>query len=180
MKGLIVSLVMFVLFVVVSAVTAHILRLQRHLHMFAAVATVCGVGYFILYSTTPPDLYFLPQSWMCSISWLDQLYGLVVFFLNCHSFVDSFYAGCTGFSVSMLMAILQSEGKSTTTAAMVAQFKSGTDTDRIYGWRIPYLEAKGHIRKDLDTQCYKLTGKGRVIATLAFVAKRLLNLGEGG
>ena len=180
MKGLIVSVVMFALFVVVSAATSHILRLKRHLHMFALVALVCGVGYFILYNFTPPDFYFLPRSWMCSISWFDQLYGLIVFLLNCHSFVDWFFASCTGFSVSMLMAILEGDGQSITTAGMVAKFKSGTETDRIYGWRIPYLEAKGHIRKDPKTGFYTLTAKGRVVASAACLAKWMMNLGEGG
>ena len=117
---------------------------------------------------------------MSSSSLFDQLYGLIVFLLNCHSFVDCFYASCGGFSVSMLMAILKSDGRSITAPEMVAKFKSKTGTDRIYGWRIPYLEAKRHIYRDPETQSYKLTTKGRVIASLAFFAKRLMNLGEGG
>jgi hypothetical protein len=179
-KGLLVSLLTFALFVVAAAVTSHILRLKRHLHMFALVALACGGVYFILYHITPQNCYILPRDWMASSSWFDQLYGLIVLLLNCHSFVDCFFASCGGFSVSMLMAILKTDGRSITTPEMVAKFKTNTGTDRIYGWRIPYLEAKGHIYRDPGTQSCKLTTKGRVIASLAFFAKRLMNLGEGG
>jgi hypothetical protein len=180
MKGLLVSLAAFGLFIIVSAVASHFLRLKRHLHLFAMVALVCVIAYFIIYNVTPANLYFLPSGRMCPSPIFDQTYGLVVFFLNCHSFVDCFFASAGGFSTSMLMAILRNDGRCITTSAMVAKYKSGTQTDRIYGWRIPYLESKGYIRKDAGNGSYGLTAKGRVVATAAFVAKRLMNLGQGG
>jgi hypothetical protein len=180
MKGLILSLGMFGVFMVASALTSHLLKLNRHLHMFAAVALACAAGYAVAYSLTPPDLYFLPRPWLGSVTWFDFLYGLAVLFLNCHSFVDAFFGGCTGFSTSILMALLKTEGRRITTAGMTAKFKSADGSDRIYGWRIPYLESKGHLRRDPATGRLTLTAKGRAIARAAQLAKRLMNLGAGG
>ena len=195
------SVLVFVLYVGCAAVAAHVLRPRGYLRLFALVSVPCGVAYFILYAVTPPDLYFLPLAWTCSDRYFDMAYGFVVFLLNCHNFVDYFFATCSGFSVSLLVAILNAGGRSITTADLSAKFKLDSETgsgrvapgvgpvdmpvtpddsDRIYAWRLPFLVKLGWIQKDPRTEHYSLTGTGRTIARIVHGLKRSMNLGEGG
>ena len=59
-KGLILSLLVFVLYVGSTAVAGHVLRPRGHLRVFLLASLPCGVVYFILYTVTPWDLWFLP------------------------------------------------------------------------------------------------------------------------
>ena len=68
MKGLILSLLVFVLYVGSTAVAAHGLRPRGHLRVFLLAFLPCGVGYFILYTVTPRDLCFLPPTWTEPVS----------------------------------------------------------------------------------------------------------------
>jgi hypothetical protein len=201
MKGLLLSLFVLVLNIVSTAAVAHVLRPKRYLYLFALSALAWGVAYVILYASTPADLYFLSPRWVCTNAHLDLLYGFAVFLLNCHTFVDCFFATCGGFSVSLLMAILNPGGKSITTDALVTRFKAEPESDRsrlvpgrgpvdktlaphesdrIYAWRVPHLAKRGYIRRDEQTGNYMLTSKGRMIALLTLSLKRMMNLGEGG
>lgn len=180
MKGLLVSLLTLVLYGLSSVVVAQLVRPKRFITMFAAVAGAWSVGYFLLYAVLPANLYFLPESWLCSIQWFDMLYGFVVFLLNSHTFVDCFSGSCGGFSTSLLVAILQAGDQPATTEAVVAKFKLGENSDRIYGWRMPRLERQGYVRKDPSSGRYFLTSKGRILAVITFCLKRIMNLGKGG
>jgi hypothetical protein len=180
MKGLIVSVVALLLFAVMAAVAAHLVRLRRKLQLFVYMAPVGAAAYFILFAVTPSDLYFLPAAWTCSSEQLDLFYGFVVYVLNCHTLIDCLSASCGGFSVSLLIILLRHGGETVSTGALVARFKLAGEADSIYAWRLPHLEKRGYIRRDLQTGGFALTAKGRVVATTAYGLKRLMNLGEGG
>ena len=201
MKGLTLSLLVLALNIVSTAVAAHVLRPKGYLRLFTVVSLAWGVAYIVLYAVTPKDLYFLPQTWMGSDRRFDMAYGFVVFLLNCHSFVDYFFATCSGFSVSLLVAIFNVGGKPTTTSDLLAKFKLESDaesgrvapgvgpvdtpmapheSDRIYAWRVPFLVKRGWIQKDPNSGHYSLTNTGRIIALIVHGLKRSMNLGEGG
>jgi hypothetical protein len=180
MKGLLVSLVTLILYAASTIVVARLWRPRRHIYLFVLVGLAWIVGYIILYFVTPANLYFLPKAWMCSNIWLDFFYGLIVFLLNCHTFVDCVATACAGFSISLLVVILKAAGQTATTDELVAKYKLDDQTDRIYGWRVPHLERRGYIRRDPKTGHYFLTRKGRIIAVTTFCLKRMMNLGEGG
>lgn len=180
MKGLLVSLLALGLNAVSTVIAAHLLRPKRPLYLFALVALAWGVGYSILYAVTPEDLWFLPPTWMCSSKRLDFFYGLIVFALNCHNFIDCISASCGGFSVSLLVIMFRASGQPVTTDQLAAKFKLGDQTDSIYGWRLPHMEKRGYICRDPNTNHYSLTRKGRVTALIASCLKRMMNLGKGG
>ena len=200
-KGLILSLLAFVLYVGSTAVAAHVLRPKAYLRLFALVSLPCSVAYILLYAVTPDSLYFLPPTWRCSDRYFDIAYGFVILLLNCHNFVDYFFATCGGFSVSLLVAILDAGDKPIATADLSAKFKLESETesrrvapgvgpvdmpvttdesDRIYAWRLPFLVKRGWIQKDPKTDHYSLTSTGRTIARIVHGLKRSMNLGEGG
>ena len=201
MKGLVLSLLAFVLYVGSTAVAAHRLRPRGHLRVFLLAFLPCGVGYFILYTVTPGDLCFLPPTWTGSDQFFDMAYGFAVLLLNCHSFVDYFFATSGGFSVSLLVAILDAGDRPIATADLSAKFKLESEAEssrmapgvgpadmpavpqelnRIYAWRLPYLVKRGWIRKDPQSEYYSLTNTGRIIARIVHGLKRSMNLGEGG
>lgn len=180
MKGVILSLVTLAFYGLVVMAGAHLLRPKRHTALFAAALLISTPSYFVLYWITPADLWFLPQAWTCSIAWLELLYGFVVFGLNVHSVVDTVIAGCSGFSVSLLVAILETPDRQATTGHLIAQFKPADGSDLIYGWRVPHLAQRGYIRVEPSTGNCVLTAKGRFVARVARFLKRLMNLGAGG
>ena len=180
MKGLLVSLVALFSFAILAAVAARLVRLKRDLQLLVYTAPLGAVVYFLLFLVTPPDLGFLPRAWMCSSARLDLVYGFVVYVLNCHTFIDCLSASCGGFSVSLLVILLQHGQLPTSTATLVGKFTLPDQTDSIYGWRLPHLEQRGYIRRDPDTGSYSLTAKGRIVAVVTHYLKRLMNLGEGG
>lgn len=180
MKGLIISITVLLLYIIFAAFVAWCVRPRRHLKLFLLTFLPWIPGYFLLYSKTPPDLGFLPRAWICSNQWVDLFYGFSVLLLNCHTMVDCFFGICGGFSVSLLVALLQSPGQALSTKALINLFQLPDGSDRIYSWRIPDLERRGYIRRSPDTNTYSLTAKGRRAALVAFLAKRLMNLGEGG
>jgi hypothetical protein len=180
MKGLLVSLVTLILYAASTMVVARLWHPRRNIYLFVSVGLAWIVGYAILYFATPANLYFLPKGWMCSNIWLDFFYGLIVFLLNCHTFVDCAVTACAGFSISLVVVILKAAGQTATTDELVAKYQLDGETDRIYGWRVPHLERRGYIRRDPKTGRYLLTPKGHIIAATTFFLKRILNLGEGG
>ena len=180
MKGLILSLAALLSFAAMAAVAARLVRLKRDLQLLVYMTPLGAAVYFILFAVTPPDLYFLPETWMCSSARLDRIYGFVVYALNCHTLIDCLSASCGGFSVSLLIIMLRHHGQPTSTDTFIAKFTLADQTDSIYGWRLPHLEQRGYIRRDPDTGGYSLTRKGRVVAVAALGLKRLMNLGEGG
>jgi len=112
--------------------------------------------------------------------WLDATYGLVVFYLNCHSFIDTLYGTCGGFSVALLMSIYKAPGHTATAGDLLAKFKMPDGTDRIFGWRVPHLESRGYLHKNPQDGRYTLTPRGHAIAVITRFLKRAMNLGKGG
>lgn len=180
MKGLLISLATSLLYSLTVIVGAQLYRPKRHVWLFYGTIAVLIPVYFVLYAITPRDLRFLSAGWICPNQGLDMAYGFVVFLLNCHNFACVIVPLCSGFSVSLLVAIQQSKGETATTDELLAKFKMTDGTDRIYGWRVPHLERRGYIRIDPQTGNCWLTPKGRWIARVTYVLKRLMNLGAGG
>ena len=180
MKGLIISVIVAALYTVTTMIAAHLFRPRRHLYLFVFAVPAWVLGYALLYTMTPGNLWFLPETWISSARLVDWIYGLAVFLFFCHSFVCAVFAGCSGFSISLLVAIAQAGSQFATTPLLVTKFRTEDGGDRIYGWRVPHLEKRGYIQRNLATGEYALTGKGRLIAEVARFAKWAMNLGEGG
>lgn len=180
MKGLVLSLLTLLLYGLSTMVAGHVLRPKRHLYLFVCAIPICAIFYVLFHLFTPVDLGFLSGAWTASNQLLDLLYGLAIFLFGCHSFVCVVFVACSSFSISLLVVIRQAGTEPTTTESLVAEFQVDEERDRIYGWRVPHLEKRGYIKCDPTTGRYSLTSKGWLIAQAAWLAKRTMNLGEGG
>jgi hypothetical protein len=179
-KGLLISVIAFVCYVLSTMVVSHVVRPKGHLKTFALTLVAWTPLYFALYALTPRNVYILPEAWLSPITWLDAVYGFFIFVLNSHSYMDTFFAFNGGFSMSLMHAILTAGDQGMTAEELVAGFIGPDGVDKIYGRRIPNLEKMGCIRFDRETGLCHLTGKGRTIAKVDVMLKRLLNLGAGG
>jgi hypothetical protein len=180
MKGLIVSLAIFVLYVISTMLLAHVLKPKRHSKLFFPAAAAWSPVYFLVYFLTPADLGFLAPAWMAKPLWLDAVYGYVVFLLNAHSYIDFFFGFNGGFSMSLMLELLRSGERGLATANLVGRYRRADGVDTIYGWRLPRLAETGYIAMDPQSGVCRLTGKGRAVARLTWLLKRILNLGAGG
>jgi hypothetical protein len=180
MKGFILSLAALLSFAVLAAVAVRLTRLKGGVLFLICLTPLGALVYFILFAVTPPDLYFLPETWTCSSARLDLVYGFAVYVLNCHTLIDCLSASCGGFSVSLLIIILEHGGQPVSIETLAAKFTLADQTDSIYAWRLPQLTRRGYILKDTRSGCYTLTPKGRAVAIVTDRLKRLMNLGAGG
>jgi len=180
MKGLVISIIAFVIYVILTAVGAHIFKPKRHGRYFFPAIVILSPIYLILYAIVPKDCWFLPANWLCPYVWIDFLYGFVIFLLNVHSYIDYFFGFNGGFSTSVILNIFRAGATGLTSEQITARYIAKDGTDKILGWRLPALQDAGHLRIDPETdECY-LTSKGRAIARVTYIIKRALNLGAGG
>jgi hypothetical protein len=180
MKGLIISLVACLVSLVGSAVTSHYLRPARHFAVFISWASGGALVYMVVYALTPSNLWFLGPGWEYRPQANDWAYGLLVYCLNCHSWIDLFYATCGGFS-SAIMLVMKRAGRAVSSAEVTAAFQTGDEcAGRIYSWRVPRLAAKGYVRHQAETDRIALTRKGRAVARVSALLKWAMKLGSGG
>lgn len=177
MKGLLVSLIVFAGYVPVSALLAHLLRVERHGKLFFPLMGLSVPCYALLFWLLPPDLGFLPRAWQATHVGVDAVTGAVILILNIHSFIDYFFAFNGGFSTSLMLLMRRG---SRTAEDLIAQYRGRDGLDKIYGWRIPFLQTKGYAEIDPQTRLCRLTDRGIRAARLGLLAKRFLNLERGG
>lgn len=179
MKGLFVSIIIFVGYVLSCVLLSHVLRPKRHSMLFFPAALAWSPIYFLAYAFTPPDLGFLPASWLTPLRALDAGYGYVIFLLNAHSFIDYFFGFNGGFSTSLMLEIFRAGNHGLSTGELIGRYTHESGVDKIYGWRLPRLAETGYVAID-DAGVCRLTPKGRAIARFTWMLKRFLNLGAGG
>lgn len=181
MKGLILSLALFAVYVMTTAVLSHILRPRRHSKLFSPTIVLFCLLYGLIYWLTPGNLGFLPPNWMAAPFWLDALAGLVVLLFNYFSYIDWFFGFNGGFSMSLMLELLRTDNRGLSTDELVRRYALNNESgDKILGWRVPRLEETGYIVRDPQTGIFQLTAKGRIVARLTLISKRLLNLSAGG
>ncbi len=176
MKGLLVSLLVFVLYVPLAALLAHVFRVKRHGKLLFPMMGASVPFFFGVYLLLPDDLGFLPPEWQATHAWVDAITGAVILVLNIHSFIDYFFAFNGGFSTS-LMLLLHKQPRGTD--ALIAEYRCADGLDKIYSWRIPFLTKKGYAEIGPD-RVVRLTPRGARAARIGLFAKRFLNLGRGG
>ncbi|MDP8247436.1 MAG: hypothetical protein P9M00_04815 [Candidatus Tritonobacter lacicola] len=178
MKGLILTLIWFVIFLTVTIVILRLRRRKKPFKFFMAVFIGTLPLFIFSYLMTPTDLYFLPSSFVEPCAIVDFLYGLVVYVLLFHNFWDFVYAGPMGFSAGLLVELERVGGRGGSTEELIAYFRRDGQVDKIFGRRIPNLLHGGYIA--MDNEVVRLTRKGRVMANLTCFLKRLVCAGEGG
>jgi hypothetical protein len=181
MKGVLLSLAVFAVYVLVTAVLAHWLKPRRYSRLFQPAFILFALIYTAAYWLTPPDLGILPAAWRAQPGWLDALGGFLILALNYFSYIDWFFGFNGGFSMSLLLEMLRAGARGLTTAELIGRYTRGAaQSDKIFDWRVPRLVETGYLVLDGKTGVYQLTGKGRLVARLTYISKRVLNLGAGG
>ena len=180
MKGLLLSLVVFVFYVGSTITVSHFVRFERHSKLFLPAAAAWTPIYFALYWLTRPTLGFLSEPWLATHQWADATYGYVVFLLNVHSYMDFFFGFNGGFSSSILARLKNAGRAGLTPPELIANYRSADGTDKIFAWRLPRLAETGYLLIDPVSHRCRLTAKGRLVARLGSLYKNMLNLGKGG
>lgn len=176
MKGLLVSLLLFVLFVPLAALLSHLFRVKRHGKLLFPMMALSAPVFFGVYALLPDDLGFLPPEWQATHAWVDALTGTIILVLNIHNFIDYFFAFNGGFSTSLMLLLHK---RPRTSEELIAEYRGADGLDKIYGWRIPFLVKKGYVTVGPD-HVIRLTARGDRAARIGLFAKRFLNLGKGG
>ena len=179
MKGLLLSSLVFLFYVISSVVLSHLLKPKRHSQLFLQLAIIALLLFLIAYVATPTNLWFLALDWQTHHPLLDVILGMIILFFNIHSYVDWFFGFNGGFSTSLMMLLLNKGSQGATTDELIAHYNSSAGS-KIHGWRLPRLAETGYLHIDPITHRCLLTKKGVLIATIARQAKKILSLGMGG
>ncbi|MBU1692642.1 MAG: hypothetical protein KKC51_01630 [Verrucomicrobia bacterium] len=180
MKGLLISFLVLAGYVLSVAVTAHLVRVERYSKLFFSMFAAWIPLYFVAYFATPANVWVLPDAWSRVPVKLDLMYGFVLFAFNMHSVLDFFFGVAGGFSTGLLLEILRTRRCGITTEEIIAKFRQPDGTDKIYAWRLPRLAETGYIVMDPASGDCRLTAKGAGAARIAWLAKKIFNLGMGG
>lgn len=180
MKGLVLSLAVFAAYVLCSVLTFHFFKPRRQLAAFAIVFCAATPVYFAGYWALPASLGFLPEAWQAKVWWLDALYGYAVLALNAHSFVDFFFGFNGGFSMSLMLGILEAGSAGMSASELAGGFALEDGTDKVYKRRLRHLADAKLIEYDAAAGVCAATAMGRRVAGIALALKRFLNLGLGG
>lgn len=180
MKGLLISIVTFLAYIVFTILVSHFCGIKRHGRLFFRAVALWSPVYFILYFVTPQNVWILPASWAGTPQWLDVLYGFAIYLLNCHSYIDFFFGFTGGFSMSLMRDVLLSGTRGRPTAELVAGFLTPDGEDKVYRRRIPHLAEAGMIVVENPGQLCRATLKGKRWALILSFTKKILNLSKGG
>lgn len=180
MKGILISIIVFVVYVIYTIIVAHFGKIKRYGRLFFPAVALWSPLYFLLYFMTPRNVWILPDTWLGEPEWLEITYGYVIYLLNCHSYIDFFFGFTGGFSTSLLREILLSGAHGRTTDEIAAGFQTTGGEDKIYQRRIPHLAESGMITVSGGNQMCRATAKGKRWAVILSFAKRTLNLDKGG
>ena len=178
MKGLLLSLLVFVFYVASSVILSHFLKPKRYSKLFLPLLVVALALFLFAYYLTSSNLGFLPLKWQASHPLFDVALGMIILLLNVHSYVDWFFGFNGGFSTSLLMILLK-KNQGATTEELISHYRQPTGS-KIYGWRLPRLQETGYLKIDQISHSCRLTKKGLLIALAARRIKKILNLGLGG
>lgn len=179
MKGLLLSLLLFLLYIISSVILSHLLKPQRHSKLFIPLTAIAIICFLFAYHFSSVSLGFLPTTWQATYPWLDIALGIVILLFNIHSYIDWFFGFNGGFSTSLMMLLLKNKGAGATYQDLLANYRTPTGDDKIHGWRLPRLEETGYLHIDSNSDCL-LTKKGKLVARIASVAKKIFSLGLGG
>jgi hypothetical protein len=178
MKGLVLALLWFVIFLAATVILLRVGPGRKPFRMFLAAFAATLPLYALSHFCTPPDLYVLPDRMREGCAAVDFAYGLGVYALLVHNFWDFVYAGPMGFSAGLMVDLECAGETGRTTDDLIAYFNAGEGTDRIFGRRIPNLIAGGYLLE--EGGALTLTNKGRLIAAMTRILKKLICAGEGG
>jgi hypothetical protein len=180
MKGLIISFLVFLFYIVSTALLSHLLKLERHSKLFINVAIVAILFYAGLFLKTPSNLWFLSLEWQATYTIVDFFLGTLILVLNIHSYIDCFFGFNGGFSTSLVLLLYHAGFKGMSQKEILGFYHLSDGTDKIYGWRLPSLLQSGYLFIDKENCVCNLSSKGRMIAKLSIILKKILNLGKGG
>jgi hypothetical protein len=180
MKGILLSVAAFALYVLITAIVSHLVRFTRHGRFFLVSASFAALSYGLIFWLMPPDLWVIPESWIAHRPWLDFGLGLALLVLNIHNYGDWFFGFNGGFSTSLMLLIARRKERGVTARELIAEYHDSDGCDKIHGWRIPRLVETGYLTQEEGSGKYRLTPKGAQLARVTRLLKRILNLGRGG
>lgn len=173
MKGLVLSGATFGLFVVGTALALTLYRGGKEFKVFlvgfAAAVVVYALGFWLC----PPDLGFLPASWIESAPLVDFGNGLLILALVFHGYWTFCYFACVSPSMGVLVALATRGRKGMSTSELLALQGSEESMNLIFQRRLPKLLQGGYVRAEGDA--YRLLSRGWRVAAFGSLLKRLIN-----
>lgn len=174
LKGLVLALAGFLLFLVVHVVLFRIQVPRLRFKAMIRIALVIGLGLLAVHGATPADLGFLSVHYTRAGWAVDLLSTLLVFTFLFLGYCMFYFLVDRGFSGRMMIEIENSPGRRLRAEDIAARYSLEMVLRRRLG---EMLEIGRVVERDSR---YVNTDKGKAAASLFRFVKRFLQLGEGG
>lgn len=179
MKGILLSLFVFILFILSSIIYLKAYRGKKYYRVFLAEAPFMFLLYLFLFRSLPDHLYFLAEPWVEPSALVDFWNGTFILGVLFFLFWDTMYAAfLTGFASEVLVRLFYERTHGLSLEALVGGFGGKEKIDHILSWRLPSLLKNRYIVA--DGEHYRLTSRGRAVARFALFLKQIFHLEEGG
>ncbi len=174
LKGLILALCGFVLFLVVHVLVFRVYAPRLRFMAMFRIAVVTSLMLVVLHRSTPPDLGFLPSQYTGAGWAVDLLNGLLVFTFLFVGYCMFYFLVDRGFSGRMMIEIETSPDRQLRAGDVAARYSIEMVLQRRLG---EMLEIGRIVERDGR---YVNTPKGNAAAAMFAFVKKFLQLGEGG
>lgn len=136
--------------------------------------------YILLFRSLPDNLGFLPQPWLEPNRTIDLINGILLLALLYNPYLVVYY--CTSFNgLSTQILVFLHERGTFTAKELLDLFGVSTDPqkeDPTTAWRLTNLLNGGYVER--SGAGYHLRWKGRIVAKLTWVLKRIVSAGDPG
>lgn len=179
MKGILLSLIAFLILLLASVLAVRHYRGRKYFHLFLAIFPFSCLLYGLLFYGMPEDLYFLPRQWLEPSPLVDFGNGLLILFLLFHLLWDTAYAMIlTGFSSELAVRLFLHKEEGLSAEALLKEFGEDQEIDHILAWRLPNLLKSHYVVAEGNS--FRLLRKGKWIAAFSLFLKKLFNMDVEG
>jgi hypothetical protein len=174
LKGLVLAVAGFVLFLIVHIVIFRLIALERRFKVMVQIMLAVGLGFLIVHWATGPDLGFLPLAYARAGWAIDLLNGLLVYGFLFIGYSMFYFLVDRGFSGRIMIEIETAPECRLRQQDIAARYS----LEMVLRRRLTEMLEIGQVVQ-LDGR-YCNTSKGRSAAAMLAFVKRFLQLGEGG
>lgn len=179
MKGILLALPSFLLFVITAIFALRRYRGKKYFHIFSAELPFVCLSYACFFYYLPKNLFFLPPYALEPSLFIDFCNGFLLLALLIHIFWDAMYATLlTGFSSGLIVHLFLQKQQGLSVKELCELSGSHRGIDDVFAWRLPNLLQDGYLSSEGDR--FYLTKKGRSLAKFSLLLKKLFTMDVGG
>ena len=171
LKGIIISFVLTIIWIVAHCTSAHFWRPRRKFLSIFVFFTIAAPLVPLAYTLTPPDLFYLSPQYARTPYWFGLVSCLLTYVLFFFAYVEFFYYVERSVTLRLLAEINKSYRPT------LDDIRKYYNVESMVIDRVEAMRDNGFIIS--SNGLWRLTPKGELFARISIFFRRFLNLGPG-